>query len=115
VDDVLFELGGDPPALPKLKEPRLGALNAKWTQHKAVTHKPCDMDIQRIHDHGVAGAPPPRPARWKRVGPNDTLYLCDIDAEEMKRKDAEATAAHDARVARAAEMRRAHAGERSKR
>jgi hypothetical protein len=86
---LLFELGNDPEPLPPLKEPRYGAINAKWTRWTGK-HYPCDLCVQRIHDLGVGEAPPPGPARFKRVGPVDTLWLCAVDAEDMKRKDAEA-------------------------
>jgi hypothetical protein len=110
-DDLFSALGADPPTgepLPELEEPRLGAIKAKWTQHKGG-HRPCDLCVQRVHERGVGRAPVPRPARWKRVGPNDTLLLCAEDAEIQKRKDAEAETERARRVARADEARKSHA------
>jgi hypothetical protein len=105
-DPSLFDLLEPAPSRPPLEEPRLGAVGTKWTRWTGV-HRPCDHCVQRIHERGVAGAPPPAPARHKRVGPNDTLWLCAEDAEEMKRKDDEVTAERDRRVRAAEEAKRA--------
>lgn len=113
-DPVLFELLNPPPKPPELAEPRLGAINTKWTRYTGKTHMTCDHCIKLIHELGANEAPWPRPARHKRVGPNDTLMLCDVHGEEMRRKDREVEAEHARRLARAAEMRKAHAGTRRK-
>lgn len=107
-DPTLFDLLADPPARPALKEPRLGAVGARWTRYKGA-HKPCDLCVQSIHERGVAGAPPPAPAGQKRVGPNDTLLLCGEHGEEMKRKDNAAEAEAARRRQAAAEARKAYA------
>jgi hypothetical protein len=95
-DDALFDLL-QPPVLPPLAEPRLGAVNVKWTRYGG-TRKPCDLCVQRVHELGVGGAPLPSPAAHKRVGPNDTLLLCNVDAEELRRKDAQAERERQARI-----------------
>lgn len=87
-----------PPVLPALKEPKLGAVGAKWTRYSG-THRPCDLCTRRIHELGVEKAPPPSPASHKRVGPIDTLLLCNVDAEEQRRKDAAAERDRAARIA----------------
>jgi hypothetical protein len=99
VDQALFDLLQPAPVtLPALAEPRLGAINAKWTRYNGA-HRPCDLCTKRIHEKGVTGAPPPAAAAHKRVGPNDTLLLCNVDAEEQRRKDNAAEAKHKAAVA----------------
>jgi hypothetical protein len=105
-DPSLFDLLEPAPARPPLQEQRLGAIGAKWTRWTGA-HRPCDHCVQTIHERGVAGSPPPLPARHKRVGPNDTLWLCAPHGEEMKRKDAAVTAERDARVRAAEEAKRA--------
>lgn len=95
-DDALFDLL-QPPVLPPLAEPRRGAVGVKWTRYNG-THKPCDLCTKRIHELGVTGAPPPGPAAHKRVGPIDTLLLCNVDAEELRRKDAEAEKVRKERI-----------------
>lgn len=103
LDLALFELLEPAPPRPAaVKEPRLGAINTKWTKYSGV-HKPCDLCVKVIHEQGVASAPPPRSAAWKRVGPNDTLLLCSVDAEEQRRKDKEAEKVHKERVAASGE------------
>lgn len=97
-DNPLFDLLQPAPvALPALAEPRMGAVGVKWTRYNG-THRPCDLCTKRIHELGVTGAPPPAAAAHKRVGPNDTLLLCNVDAEEMRRKDAAAEVERKARV-----------------
>lgn len=90
--DPLFELV-TPPPLPPMRYQRFGARGAKW---KAWTgaHRPCDDCVQRIHDLGVASAPLPAGASWRRKGPNGELFLCSIDADERKRLDAAVEAEH---------------------
>ena len=95
-DDALFALL-EPPALPELKEPRLGAVGVKWTRHKGA-HKPCDLCTQLIHELGVGKAPVPGAAAHKRTGPNDVLLICNVHAEELRRKDAEAERVRKARI-----------------
>lgn len=102
-DLALFELAQDVrPALPTLQQPRMGAVGTKWSRYDG-THRPCDLCTKRIHELGVSGAPAPGPARKRRVGPNDTLYLCDVDAEEMRRLDDAAEAKRKERIAANAE------------
>jgi hypothetical protein len=96
-DDALFQLLQPAPALPSLREPRLGAVGVKWTRYNG-THRPCDLCTLRVHELGVTGAPLPASAAHKRTGPNDTLLLCNVDAEELRRKDAEAERVRKARV-----------------
>ncbi len=98
-DLALFALLEEAPVtLPELREPKLGAVGAKWTRYSG-THRPCDLCTRRIHELGVDKAPPPNPAAHKRVGPIDTLLLCNVDAEEQRRKDNAAEAERKARIA----------------
>lgn len=100
-DDLLAE-----PALPPLAEPRLGAAGVKWTRYSG-TRKPCDFCVQRIHQLTALQAPFPNTASHKRVGPNDTLLLCNVDAEEQRRKDAAADLARAAAIAATGERQAA--------
>lgn len=108
-DDALFALIQEPVVLPALAQPRLGAVGAKWTRYTGA-HRPCDLCTQRIHEQGVDKAPAPFPAAHKRVGPIDTKLLCNVDAEEWKRKDAAAEAERKARVAATGERPAAKRG-----
>jgi hypothetical protein len=107
-DPTLFELLEEPAPLLPLAEPRMGAVNTKWSQYNGKTHYPCDLCVKRIHERGQGGAPLPETARWKRVGPNDTLWLCNQDAEEMKRLDKKAEDERTARLRLADEARKRH-------
>lgn len=99
----LFDLVTPPDVLPELREPRFGALGAKWARWDG-THRVCEDCAQRIHERGIADAPAAMPARWRRKGPNGELFLCNVDAEERKRLDKQAEDVHAAR-----EAQRAHA------
>lgn len=88
-----------PAPMPELAEPRLGALGAKWTKITAKKAPRCDQCLRLIHDHGMQKAPAPLAAVQKRVGPNDTLHLCPVHAQDMREKDDAAKRQHDAAVA----------------
>jgi hypothetical protein len=103
--DPILELLEPPPAL-ELKEPRLGAIDVKWTSYRGA-RKPCDHCVQLIHERGVAGAPPASSATAKRKGPNDDLFLCALHAQEMREKDAAVTTERDSRLAHAEHLKKA--------
>lgn len=100
--DPLFELLEPAPVLPALKDQRMGQIGARYTPHRAKTHKSCDHCIQLVHEFGVATAPAPAAATTKRtgvLGKADVLYLCNRHAQDMREKDATVQREHDARVA----------------
>lgn len=92
--EALFALVTPPPPLPELKERRFGAVDVKWTEWRGA-RRPCDDCVQRVHEHGVQGAPLPFPATWRRKGPVSDLFLCAVDADERKRLDKAAEGQRD--------------------
>jgi len=79
------------PPLPPLAEKIWGALVVKWTRAKQPARggsTMCADCVTRVQELGVATAPVPRRAMWKRTGPNGDLMLCSQDAQNHRDEDA---------------------------
>jgi len=88
--------------LPALQEPVWGALTVRWSRVKQPARGGatlCRDCIVRAQEMGVAKAPVPRRAVWKRTGPNGDLPLCSEDAQTHRDADAKAQREYDAKHA----------------
>ncbi len=96
LDDLLFQV----PDMPEVEQPKeiWGAIKTKYTAYKGA-HKACDECVMLIHQKGVANAPLPGPARFKRTGPNGETVLCNAHKEQHFRLDRAAETAYAERVA----------------
>lgn len=73
--------GAKPAAPPR----RARAAQVSYARFKPAQRTSCDDCRTRLHQLGVARAPFPRPARWRRTAPDTTTtVLCDACKNERK-------------------------------
>jgi hypothetical protein len=77
---------------------KLWPARAVWTSYGGK-HQPCGVCIMVVHERGVAAAPHPHAARWRRKGPNGDLLVCSAHKVEMEPADKEAERQFQANVA----------------
>lgn len=71
---------------------------ATWVVYRGA-HQACGVCVMVIHEKGIEKAPHPRPARWKRKGPNNDLLVCSAHKVELEPKDKGAEQQFQANVA----------------
>lgn len=105
-EPTLFDAIDADPTFVQPSERFWGATGTRWSAYKGK-REPCAVYVRLVHERGVQAVTRHLPASHKRIGPNDTIFVCTICASDLKGQDEQAEATAAARREAVAEQNRA--------